>query len=60
MSGNLGFDTYLIEDATATFNKTGADGVNYSAELMHKTAIASLSDEFAKVILSSEVFDLLK
>ena len=50
MAGNLGFDTFLVSDATATFNKKGMDGQNYSAELIHATALASLNEEFAKVI----------
>lgn len=54
MAGNLGFTTYLVEDAVATFNKTGANGQNYSAQLIHDTAIASLKDEFA-MIVSKEV-----
>ncbi len=53
MAGNFGFKTYLIEDAVATFNKVGANGQNYDAQLIHDTAIASLKDEFA-TILSTE------
>jgi nicotinamidase-related amidase len=50
MAGNLGFETYLVSDATATFNKRGLDGLNYSAELIHITALASLDQEFATVV----------
>jgi len=50
MAGNLGFKTFLIADATATFNKKGIDGKNYPAELMHETALASLNEEFATVV----------
>lgn len=50
MAGNLGYETYLVADATATFNKKGIDGKNYSAELMHETALASLSGEFATIV----------
>ena len=50
MAGNFGFDTFIVSDATATFNKKGLEGQNYSAELMHETALASLSDEFATVV----------
>ncbi len=53
MAGNFGFKTYLVEDAVATFNKTGSKGENYSAQLIHDTAIASLKDEFA-IILSTK------
>ncbi|MDO6433660.1 cysteine hydrolase family protein [Flavitalea sp. BT771] len=50
MAGNFGFDTFLVSDATATFNKKGIDGKYYSAELIHATALASLNEEFAKVV----------
>src|SRR6478736_3511719 len=50
MAGNFGYETYLVEDATATFNKKGFNGKNFSAELIHETAIASLKDEFATII----------
>jgi len=50
MAGNLGYETYLVSDATATFNKKGVDGQNYSAELIHETALASLNAEFTTVV----------
>ncbi|MBC7410039.1 MAG: cysteine hydrolase [Arcicella sp.] len=50
MAGNFGFDTFVVSDATATFNKKGIDGQNYSAELIHDTALASLNEEFATII----------
>lgn len=50
MAGNFGYQTYLVEDATATFNKTGFKGQTFTAELIHETAIASLKDEFATII----------
>lgn len=52
MSGNLGFDTFVVADATATFNKTGVDGQHYSAALIHDTALASLKEEFARIVTS--------
>jgi len=52
MAGNLGYETFLVADATATFNKKGTDGQNYPAELIHQTALASLNDEFATVVSS--------
>lgn len=53
MAGNLGFETFVVSDATATFNKKGLEGQNYSAELIHETALASLNDEFATIITTS-------
>ena len=50
MAGNLGFDTFLVSDATATFNKRGLEDQNYPAELIHATALASLSEEFARIV----------
>lgn len=58
MAGNFGFNTYLIEDAVATFNKTGADGTLYNAQLIHDTAIASLKDEFATIMKTSELLKI--
>jgi nicotinamidase-related amidase len=50
MAGNLGYEVYLVADATATFNKKGFDGKVYDAGLIHETALASLNEEFASVV----------
>jgi len=50
MAGNLGYDTYLVSDATATFNRKTSYGQNYPAELIHSTALASLNEEFASIV----------
>jgi hypothetical protein len=55
MAGNLGFDTYLVSDATATFERVGHDGSHYSANVMHDTALASVNGEFATVWTTAEV-----
>jgi nicotinamidase-related amidase len=55
MAGNFGYETYLVSDATATFNKKGVNGQNYPAELIHETALASLNDEFATVVTTAFV-----
>ncbi|TCI84959.1 cysteine hydrolase family protein [Tenacibaculum sp. M341] len=55
MAGNLGFDTILVADATATFDRIGLNGVVFSAETIHQTALASLNEEFAEVINTEEV-----
>ncbi|MBQ0732701.1 cysteine hydrolase family protein [Aquimarina celericrescens] len=60
MAGNFGYQTYLVDDATATFNKTGANGNNYSAQLIHDTAIASLKDEFATILNTRTIIKSLK
>jgi nicotinamidase-related amidase len=49
MAGNLGFKVTVLEDATATFDRRGPDGTHYSADLIHRVALASLHGEFARV-----------
>lgn len=60
MAGNFGFNTYVVSDATATFTRQGTDGKNYSAELIHETALASLKEEFATVITTDFLIQSLK
>lgn len=60
MAGNLGFSTYVVSDASATFKKTGSDGNTFSAELIHQTALASLHREFATVLTTEEVKLIIK
>ncbi|MDT0607117.1 cysteine hydrolase family protein [Croceitalea rosinachiae] len=50
MASNLGFKTYLISDATATFDRMGLNGEKFDAELIHQTTLASLNEEFATVL----------
>lgn len=57
MAGNLGFETYLVADATATFDKIGFDGQLYPAELVHQTALASLHGEFATVLTTQQALE---
>ena len=60
MAGNLGFEVVVVEDATATFERKGPDGVLYSADQMHRIALASLHGEFAQVQSGREVLDRLQ
>jgi nicotinamidase-related amidase len=50
MAGNLGFETYVVSDATWTFDRTGPDGVLYPAEQIQSVSLASLHGEFATVV----------
>ena len=54
MAANLGFDVSIVEDATATFERVGPDGIRYSADQVHRLALASLHGEFAHVQSSLE------
>ena len=55
MAANLGFRVTVVEDATATFERTGHDGTHYDAELMHRVELASLHDEFATIRSARDV-----
>jgi nicotinamidase-related amidase len=55
MAANLGFASWLVADATATFERRGPDGRQFSADDMHATALASLHMEFATVVDSATV-----
>ena len=55
MAGNLGYQTFLIADATATFNKKSRTGIDFPAELIHETALASLNEEFAAVVTAEYI-----
>ena len=59
MAANLGFRVTVVEDATATFDRTGPDGIHYSADVMHRAALASLHEEFAAVLSSRQVLETL-
>ena len=60
MAGNLGFETFLVADACATFDKVGVNGDRYNAELIHEISLASLHDEFAKVVTLESLFQYLE
>lgn len=59
MAGNLDFSAVVVSDATATFERLGPDGKNYSAEVMHDTALTSLNGEFATIGTAAEVLAAL-
>jgi nicotinamidase-related amidase len=49
MAGNLGFITWVVSDATATFDRVGPDGAAHSAEQIHAFALSDIHEEFATV-----------
>jgi nicotinamidase-related amidase len=59
MAGNLGYETFVVSDATATFDKVGANGKKYSAEIIHEIELASLHNEFARVVETGELLKIL-
>ncbi|MGB3852691.1 MAG: cysteine hydrolase family protein [Tunicatimonas sp.] len=59
MAGNYGYETILVADATATFDRTGINGERYDAETIHQISLASLNDEFATVVDTEELLDTI-
>jgi nicotinamidase-related amidase len=57
MAGNLGFKTFVVDDATATFDRTGPDGTHYPAETIHAVSLASLHEEFATVVNTADLLE---
>ena len=60
MSGNLGFETYLISDSTACYDTMGMDGKMIDCNIIYESSLANLSKEFATIINSNKLFSLLK
>jgi nicotinamidase-related amidase len=51
MAGNLGFNTFVVSDATATFDRySPVTSRHYTAEEMHDMELASLGGEFAAIV----------
>jgi nicotinamidase-related amidase len=59
MAGNFGFETILVGDATATFDRVGVDGTRYSAQINHDTELATLNGEFATVLNAKDILEKL-
>ncbi|MEJ8549652.1 cysteine hydrolase family protein [Bacillus velezensis] len=57
MSGNLGFDTYLISDATAAFGMRDQNDTYYDAETIHNISLATLHDEFATILTTDQLIN---
>lgn len=54
MAANLGYRTFVISDATATFDKH-LGGKKFDAALIHETSLASLEGEFATILTTDEI-----
>ncbi len=60
MAGNLGFETFVVDDATATFARTGHDGRQYTAEEIHAVSLANLHGGFATVVSTDMLLEILR
>jgi nicotinamidase-related amidase len=60
MAGNLGFATYFVSDATATFDRVGPDGVHHTAEDIQAMTLSNLNGEFATIVTTDEALRLVQ
>lgn len=54
-SGNLGYRTYFVIDATHTFDRPDMNGDMISADEISRVTASNLQDEFAEVVLTAEL-----
>src|SRR5262245_3933138 len=59
MSGNLGFRTLLVEDATFTFDKRDWNGALRNAQDVHSLTLATLHGEYCSVVTTDQVLAAL-
>ena len=59
MASDLGFETYVVSDATACFGRAGPGSEHFTAEEMHDVALASLRGELATVTSADGILDRL-
>ena len=59
MAANMGFETYVVSDACATFDREGPDGKVFPAKEVHEVSLASLHGEFAEVVSSGRLLSKL-
>jgi nicotinamidase-related amidase len=55
MAGNLGFDTFLVEDATFTFGRRDWYGLFHPASEVHAMSLANLDGEYCTVVRCRDV-----
>lgn len=60
MAANLGFETIVLADATATFDRTSPSGQKFKAETIHEINLTSLHDEFASVLTTEKFLQGVK
>lgn len=55
VAGNYGYEVFIAEDATATFDRISFDGTRYKAQEVHNISLASLHQEFATIVKTREM-----
>ena len=60
MAGNLGFETYLVEDACFTFGRRDWKGTWRTAEEVHSMSLANLDGEYCSVVRTGQVLEAVR
>ncbi|MBL0742784.1 cysteine hydrolase family protein [Chryseolinea lacunae] len=60
MAGEFGFDTTVVSDATATFDKVLLDGTKQPSALIHQISLSNLNGEYATIATTQEVMAALR
>ncbi|WP_299873652.1 cysteine hydrolase family protein [uncultured Cocleimonas sp.] len=55
MSGNLGFNTTVVSDATFTFGKKDYSGKWHNAQQIHDISLSNMAGEYAQIISTKEL-----
>ena len=59
MAGNLGFETYLVEDACFTFGRKDWNGMWRTAAEVHGMSLANLNGEYYTVVRTEDVLEVV-
>lgn len=59
MAGNLGFETFVVEDACFTFGRKDWNGIWRTAAEVHAMSLANLAGEYAAVVGTAAVLGAL-
>ncbi len=59
MSGNLGYQTFLVSDGAAAFETTDHIGNYFDAESIHNHELAMLQNEFATILTTDQILSEL-
>ena len=59
MAGNLGFDSFLVEDAVFTFGRKDWNGAPRTAAEVHAMSLANLDGEYCTVIRTQAVLEAI-
>jgi len=60
MAGNLGFNTFLAEDATFTFGRKDWNGIFRTAPEVHAMSLANLDGEYCTLTRTRAVLDAIR